>query len=392
MSRWWLAAALVALPAGRALEAPAQPAWRLVEDVRIGHEDRPDYVLEAVRPIVAGPEGRIYAAEPRAGEVLVYDSTGAFVRRFGRRGSGPGEFQAITGMGWLGGSLWVADRVQARVTFFSPDGELRSTRPLPDVVRPQDRLPRVRTEGLLADGSVLTIAEPAVYGGREDLVQRIPLLRHRPSGAVDTLLLLNRSATRMRVRAGGAVRDAPMPVPRSHDRWAVAPDGSFVVVIRAVERRGVIAGYEVEAVDAAGRLRFQRRFQHEPIPLSREDRDRAHRAFAEYLMREAGLSRGAATRQAERVLPVPRTYLAADWVFIGTDARIWISRRDARDSFFVLDGRTGAEIARVRLPPGTPPGTGADAADAGSVWLVEYDEMRVANLVRYRIEADAREE
>jgi hypothetical protein len=47
----------------------------------------------------------IYARVPRDGVVLVFDANGAFVRRLGGRGMGPGEFQNASGHGFVGDTL-----------------------------------------------------------------------------------------------------------------------------------------------------------------------------------------------------------------------------------------------------------------------------------------------
>ena len=63
--------------------------------------------LVAVAP---GPQNRLAWTDGRSGQFAVRDAQGK-VRMVGRQGSGPGEFQYVAGMDWIGDSLWVATLV-----------------------------------------------------------------------------------------------------------------------------------------------------------------------------------------------------------------------------------------------------------------------------------------
>lgn len=72
---------------------------------------------------VDAARGRLYMADPGAHQVIVFDPNGATVARFGRRGTGPGEFNFP---GWLAldglGRLYVSDALNFRIQIFTPDG------------------------------------------------------------------------------------------------------------------------------------------------------------------------------------------------------------------------------------------------------------------------------
>lgn len=68
--------------------------------------------------------GRIYVGDFHRRQVTVLDSGGALVRKIGRKGGGPGEFEAIRGMQVLAGdTLLVYDPALARVSVFAPDSD-----------------------------------------------------------------------------------------------------------------------------------------------------------------------------------------------------------------------------------------------------------------------------
>jgi hypothetical protein len=71
--------------------------------------------------------------------IRVYGPDGSFQTEMGRGGDGPGEFRSIFGL-WLtsAGKIGVWDARSRRITTFSPDGELESTR---DVIADDELVP-----------------------------------------------------------------------------------------------------------------------------------------------------------------------------------------------------------------------------------------------------------
>ena len=75
-----------------------------------------------VLPMVStGVGGEFLLAEPREGQVNVYDTAGRLRRVVGRRGQAPGEFHLpLAAHRTLDGGLVVADAMLSRLTFFPP--------------------------------------------------------------------------------------------------------------------------------------------------------------------------------------------------------------------------------------------------------------------------------
>ncbi len=70
-------------------------------DLTIGEADGPEEsVLYQASSVSADEEGRIYISDQQDGEVRIFDAHGQFLRRFGRRGDGPGEFNSSS-WGWF---------------------------------------------------------------------------------------------------------------------------------------------------------------------------------------------------------------------------------------------------------------------------------------------------
>ncbi len=72
--------------------------------------------------------GYAYIADDSDMAIKVFDPQGKYVRSIGRKGSGPGEFEAIANMTFLpDGRLLVTDYQQRRTSFFSPEGQFLSS-------------------------------------------------------------------------------------------------------------------------------------------------------------------------------------------------------------------------------------------------------------------------
>lgn len=89
-----------------------------------------DEVMTVLPMVAVGAPGEFLLAEPREGQVNVYDTAGMLRRVIGRAGEGPGEFHVpISARGTRDGGVVVADAMLSRLTFFPPgDGE-------PEIVR-----------------------------------------------------------------------------------------------------------------------------------------------------------------------------------------------------------------------------------------------------------------
>lgn len=94
--------------------------------------------LEPLRPgtnpfgrivdLEVGADGSVFVLDALHRTVRVFDQTGEELRSFGRRGEGPGELEGPARLLWgPSGNLWVLDLGNARLTVFSPGGDLVGT-------------------------------------------------------------------------------------------------------------------------------------------------------------------------------------------------------------------------------------------------------------------------
>ncbi|MFN2317368.1 MAG: hypothetical protein ABR551_08560 [Gemmatimonadales bacterium] len=107
-------------------------------------------------------QGRYAVASPfEIGEIIIYDASGRFVRTVGRRGGGPGEFEAITRLRFGPGDSLHVVQENGRYSLFSPSL---------DHVRSVTFPARVFSFALGSSGQIVA-SSPAAGGGGQYAVQ-----------------------------------------------------------------------------------------------------------------------------------------------------------------------------------------------------------------------------
>lgn len=100
----------------------------LVEDARIGElEGEDEYMFGQISEVIALPNGHVLAFDQQAVALREYGGDGRVVRTIGRRGAGPGEYQAANGVTVLpDGRIAIWDPRNGRIQFFGADGSADS--------------------------------------------------------------------------------------------------------------------------------------------------------------------------------------------------------------------------------------------------------------------------
>lgn len=95
----------------------------LVEDLSLGGGDDAENFFNRPTDLSVDDEGRIYVLDSGNYRVQVFENDGSFLRSFGRRGSGPGEFVNPRFIAVTGSRVLVTDRSLSRVTAWDHSGE-----------------------------------------------------------------------------------------------------------------------------------------------------------------------------------------------------------------------------------------------------------------------------
>ena len=109
------------------------PDFLLVEELRLGQASggatvRGTGTFGDIVGLAVDGSGRTYVADRASQEIRVFDADGNFLRRFGRRGEAPGEFQRLGGVVWHhSGALLAMDVDARRITAFDSLGAVLAT-------------------------------------------------------------------------------------------------------------------------------------------------------------------------------------------------------------------------------------------------------------------------
>jgi hypothetical protein len=164
------------------------PRWTLSASPRlvIGDEADPAKTFSMIGAAVRLSTGEIAVVNRSSYELRVFDTSGRFIAAFGRRGSGPGEFQAVSWIGRSQDSLFLFDWRHARVSLY----HARTLVPFV-TIEARNTHDRVMVVGRLRDGAWLVSPMRAVdlahpHGIYRDSL-RIGLLAKSGRGAVTWL-------------------------------------------------------------------------------------------------------------------------------------------------------------------------------------------------------------
>jgi hypothetical protein len=387
------------------------PQLSATAEARIGSVEDPDIGFSRIAGVDVDGEGNVYVLEGSVPEIRVYSPTGRLLRRIGRAGGGPGEFQGYPRFGVVGDTLWTFDNTNRRITLFRRDGTVLSTAPAAGVrvAVPQmygTLLPlRMRPDGKFIShfGSIGGVRdEPAPDVQPDDSIP-VPFVLFDATGAVtDTVGWAPSPPPRMwrppgqydteytYVTVAGRRMTAPRP-PTTMPWWETVEDGyiSVETPVAASPEEGIIM---VTRFGLAGDTLYDRRLRYVPEPYT----DAALDAIADRAGRgEPGgmvpFSPGASAPDNWRAIAAamreamdfPAYQLPIQSPWFGQDGSAWLRRWDGTTpeaEWFILDA-AGKVKGRLTLDAGISPRW----TDGEVFWAVESDELDIPWLARYRI-------
>jgi hypothetical protein len=311
----------------------AAPSLTLVTD---------DCELNAVNGIAMQQNGGIVIANSGNRQLCYFDARGALVKKAGRRGAGPGEFEVMEDVAvYRGDSIVVADRMQHRVSVFGPAGE-QGRQFL--VTSPDTLGSHNRTLALTNGDILLSFMEIKTMAPQKDaVVMYQQFLRANSAGAATTRLA--------RLVVGEHFVQALRPEDRmgSTAYWNLQWGRSTSI---GALPSGFVAGdggdNVIRQFDAAGQLRVSH-----VVPLSRRPITPDHIAsFEASQLKAAKPERRTLTQRMLDEMPYPTMTPAYGAVIADQAGAIWVqSYPDGTESHWLrLDPASGTAKA-FRFPP-----------------------------------------
>ena len=342
----------------------AQPVEPLRVAVAIGDGGGPRYELSLNRSVYAAPSrATVLVSQADKGEIREFDSSGKWVRTYGKAGSGPGEFQAIHGLRENGDTITVVDSKLRRVTQLTRAGQsfTHQATKFP---------PRARMLGSTSTGALVYLEELNSYS----LAQG-----NRATSAVIQDLSTSRELATRRIVAGSSVWGVATnglsvvglkhlePVSRD-GLVAISPSGQRVVIVNRNAPDGPgIATQSVEVMTAAGKPFARFEVRRTAIAVDRVLVDEELARLAKNVMRlkpGAFPSEAAVIENARDQLGIPKYHPIISGVVVDSDSTMWIA--ESRPMMRAADegsvrvasvvwnrvDLSGRVLRRVRVPEG----------------------------------------
>jgi hypothetical protein len=329
---------------------------------------------------------RVWLFDFQSHRLFLFDSAGALVRRIGRQGQGPGEFASGNGLVMLpdtGAALW--DARNARISFFSANGDFRTSWPIPSGF--------YTSNGLYIDSAgALYLRRPVTAPREGEILGRMGLVRLGDGGTyVDSLIPVDLPVPReifIAVSSDGGSRSSTSwrYAPNYHFDWH--PHGFFVA--------GHGGKYEIVIARPDGKPVVIRR-TGAPVSLL-PDEKAEEKEYITWNMRQtqpawswtgpdlpdakAPLTGITVTRDGNiwARVATPSELIPAEELPPATEKGPPVRRYRSPTTYEVYSS-TGRFLGRVPMPPRTT----MFQADGDHVWAISRDQDDLPSVIRFRL-------
>jgi len=350
-------------------------------DMELGSLTGESDAFASVSQILPREDGSSFILDQAAKEILEFSPSGQLVRRFGRAGSGPGEFLIPGSIGWWAGqdSIWVADAVLPRVSVFSTAGELGRTIAVPgggfSPTTAESRWHRV-----LGLESIVVVSQSRPVGGAWGPVQ---VTLADPS---ERILEVERDESSISIVSSepGFMRD---PIADGSLIRFSPNEERIIVVERAAPESAARAFVVVHAVDQRGDTLWTTRLEYQPtrIPVSVRD-SIAHAAYER--LQPLRIRRDLTSREFDRIyretIQLPFYYPPVTSALATGNGDVWVIWTNVGDGtgVTILD-RFGREVRQLRVEEEVAATLTSAAGDF--VWAIAKGPYDIALARRYRL-------
>ena len=419
MKKLLLLSLLIAAPASaqQLVKLPAQDkalTGKPAVQFSIGAEDGEDWeLLSRVTQVAFDREENLYVLDGGNNRVLVFNPQGKFVRKFGKKGGGPGELMAPVGVTITPeGQVAVSDLGRGAISLFKKDGTF-----LKNITLGDDYGFPVAFQGICAhpkDGIVLRTMPPRLQRGSLDQITRtVETNRKSPITWVSAadkrtkLFDIPLPDVKPKVQDNGGGQGArqvairyQIPAFTAPTLWGVLPNGNVVTSYDDEYKLRISNNGKVERI-------IERPFQ--PRKTTDADKAREKERRREQMANGSGMMvmatserRGSGAATSSRGLGGPMSKaqideMLADLTFAETvpvlsamyvdpTGRLWVRRNPPRGGddgpidLISPDGRYIGTVSGERMPSAVSLG--------GRAAYIERDDMDVEKVVVRRLPAN----
>jgi hypothetical protein len=306
----------------------------LVEEMSIGVADgNEEYMIGQVGDIALGRDGSLYVFDGQVPVVRHYDANGKFLRRIGRRGSGPGEYRSVSGLAMTpDGRLLVWDTGNWRVNIYAANGDFVTQWITPSGMSGGGTAQYTRA--IMVDSAGRIVTRKMIHNFRNPGNSPTIWLRYRLDGTFIDSVRTPAGPESVPLVARNGNASTAYPVPFAPIRQVtMSPSGSLL--------SGFPSRYAFEIHQPDGRIVSVRRDMR-PEPVTRSERSDA-REKAEQRMRQTDPT------WSWNGPDIPDSKPAYYGIVAGQDGRIWV--------LLTQDVRTGPGVTgSVGIGGGNTPG------------------------------------
>ena len=346
-------------------------AWQFVEELRVGTDTNDEApIFGDIISFDVDGQGRIFVLDFQAQEISIFDSDGTFVRTFGGKGTGPGEFeQALSVDISESGDALVMQMLKAQLSIFDPTGRY------------------LRTESVGNPGvGIRPYSGGFDFGGRYNAVvvffhefsMTQAMARFDQSLApLDTIAIPEASVereafTHVRDLGGGRSSSIAESIPfQGSFEWRFSPTGNLWTL--------TTKEYELVELSPDGEILRKVTKEHDSVPVSEEEMADVREEF-QWFINLGGMVDWSR---------IPNTKPAVVSFFCDDEGNLWVKREAAipedEGRLFDLFDPEGRFLGELRLPFPLHSDPEPIVRD-GMLYGVTTTDLGAPNVVRTRID------
>lgn len=331
----------------------------LKEELTIGNElDDRQYFYGDIG-VAIDREGRIFILDGEQNRIQIFDHDGKFIRSFGRKGQGPGEFQSPAGICIIDGSS-ICTIDNSRLLIFGLEGNLKNSISL----RPRGSAPFAVGE----QGEILAVSRART--SKKNLVYKVSLFDPKGNRIKD---FIESPFEEIRFPGNKIIR-----IKDEQANPCLAPWMPGIGIF------GLMKRYELSFIGEEGQIAFIVRREGEPIPYTDQERQRNLEAQKRIQEKIPGSARLSASELKQAYdLPKHRPYFIS---LLSDDGGRVYALMDPEPGFkkgfeYDLFDREGYYLYRIHLPPRVIP----ECIAGGRLYSSWFDKSGLRYIKRYRI-------